>query len=374
MIAPRHRIGYVDGLRAIAVLSVVAFHTAIGIPGIERLPIPWAAALAGKHGVDLFFVLSGFCLSYPSLKRRREGKASFFGLSSFAAKRLVRIVPPYLIAVALLTALALWLARFGIVLSLTEPFSWLTIIQNALFLDGSTYYFNPSFWTLAVELRWYIAFPFLLWLWCRSPRAFATVGVACVVAYATRANSLDISILPAFMLGIVAADMHVSRLRLPLMALPVGIAILSAAILQGDVNVSLAWQLTAFFIVVGAGQSETFQRMLSIPALTAVGVASYSIYLVHEPLIRVLERYGVFPLLAATAAIVAGFAFWLIAVRPFTSDPLRRDLIGWLETKCSKLPARLGFPEYLRFSPEIPVLESAAMDRRPESKEIATVS
>ena len=73
MIVPKHRIGYIDGLRAVAVLSVVACHCASIYPAdFTQHPILWRTLLAGKHGVDLFFVLSGFCLAYPTLKRLRE--------------------------------------------------------------------------------------------------------------------------------------------------------------------------------------------------------------------------------------------------------------------------------------------------------------
>ena len=131
-------------------------------------------------------MLSGFCLSYPTLKRLRDRGESVFSVSAFAAKRLVRILPPYFAAIALLSALAVTLWRFGMS-SVYEPFSWLTVAQNLLFADASTLYVNPSFWTLAVELRWYFFFPFLLWLWIQFLRAFAAVACACVLAYFTRA-------------------------------------------------------------------------------------------------------------------------------------------------------------------------------------------
>ncbi|MGA8475591.1 MAG: acyltransferase [Candidatus Cybelea sp.] len=336
-----------DGLRAIAVLSVVAFHAAISIPGIEKLPIPWALTLAGKHGVDLFFVLSGFCLSYPTLKRLRDRGESVFSVSAFAAKRLVRILPPYFAAIALLSALAVTLWHFGIVYSVYEPFSWLTVAQNLLFADASTLYVNPSFWTLAVELRWYFFFPFLLWLWIQFPRAFAAVACACVLAYFTRANSLDVSILPAFMLGIVAADMRIRDYRLPLLALPVGIGILASAISQGDINVSLTWQITAFLFVVGVGQSEGIEKVLSVRLLTIVGVASYSIYLVHEPLIRITERFGTPAPAAAAIGIAAGFAFWGAFERPFTNDQVRLRLVRSLAPVARRILQFVGLPEQL---------------------------
>ncbi len=68
--------------------------------------IPFASwahlMLEGAHGVDLFFVLSGFCLSYPVLQSLRAEHAARFNITRYFAKRIVRIVPPYYAAIALL--------------------------------------------------------------------------------------------------------------------------------------------------------------------------------------------------------------------------------------------------------------------------------
>src|SRR5581483_4819865 len=69
--------------------------------------------LHGNHGVDLFFVLSGFCLSYPTLaKLRTEGTASF-EIARYAAHRLVRIVPPYWLAIAATLLFGLAISKMG---------------------------------------------------------------------------------------------------------------------------------------------------------------------------------------------------------------------------------------------------------------------
>lgn len=71
----RSRVGYVDGLRAIAVLGVVASHS-------------WPWFHYGQRGVDLFFVLSGFSLSYPTLLQLHSEGLANFDVAAFAARRL----------------------------------------------------------------------------------------------------------------------------------------------------------------------------------------------------------------------------------------------------------------------------------------------
>src|SRR6516164_4323804 len=90
------RIAYIDGLRALAVLLVVAHHI-----GEQYFPAVAAFGL-GRHGVDLFFVLSGFCLSYPTLERLARDGSATFDVAEFAKRRLIRIIPPYWAAIAAL--------------------------------------------------------------------------------------------------------------------------------------------------------------------------------------------------------------------------------------------------------------------------------
>ena len=146
------------------------------------------------------------------------------------------------------------------------------------------------------------------------------------------------------MLGIVAADMRIRDYRLPLLALPVGIGILPSAISQGDINVSLTWQITAFLFVVGVGQSEGIEKVLSVRLLTIVGVASYSIYLVHGPLIRITERFGTPAPAAAAIGIAAGFAFWGALERPFTNGQVRLRLVQSLAPVARRILQFVGLP------------------------------
>jgi peptidoglycan/LPS O-acetylase OafA/YrhL len=161
-------IGYIaaiDGLRAIAVVSVMVFHL-------------WPGALPGGFtGVDIFFVISGFVVTGSLVGRRFDGLGDL--LRYFYARRLVRIMP----------ALVLMLLVTILVSQLFVPDAWLSrsvskVAESAFFglsnvllaTDNDSYFgpqaaFNPftHTWSLGVEEQFYLLFPFLLFWHQRVP-------------------------------------------------------------------------------------------------------------------------------------------------------------------------------------------------------------
>jgi peptidoglycan/LPS O-acetylase OafA/YrhL len=350
----------VDGLRALAVLSVVAFHTRVH--ALTSLPIkPFQL---GQHGVELFFVISGLCLALPFLRNHRNGNGLRFDGHKFFAGRIVRILPPYYIAVAifaLLVVTPLWqaTARSG---ELNGLLTLRGLIAHAFFAARDGEVLNGSFWTLRIEALWYLVFPFLLLLFVRNRIAFALVGIACAIAAATHVfrppfgtvHILALS-LPAFMLGIVAAEMQIREVspRRWLLAglLVIGtIAIVNDFHYQGTLGESvgergrLIWEVAAFFLVALVNCDSRARRFFSNPFLVATGVASYSIYLIHEPLIAMLEHAGVFPPLAFAAVLLLGFAFWWSVERLLTGS-LRQPLVSRVQAALALIvPKRITIP------------------------------
>ena len=356
----KHRIAYIDGLRAVAVLSVVVHHAAkydLSLPlGVVR-----HALLEGAHGVDLFFVISGFCLSYPTLAALRTTGAGQFDGIRYWARRFVRILPPFWIALALFSvgAVALTAAKFiPPSPAWVAPQSWADAARQALLLDPTTVWANGSFWSLAVEFRWYIVFPALLALWIRAPRAFAAVGLASFAAFhLTRLSVWDFATLPAFMLGIIAADVHLRSKDAWRWAVP-GFVLSIAAAVAFEPKVSdgfyqqtqVGWQLASFFFVVATGSVRALGRVLSAYPLAAVGLASYSIYLVHEPIIAFLQYYGGFSMIAAAAvAVTIGFLFWRVFERPVAEGDLRDAVVARVESPTNAAFRWLGVPSTTEF-------------------------
>jgi peptidoglycan/LPS O-acetylase OafA/YrhL len=348
------RLAYLDGLRAVAVLSVIVFHLRVHAPGVALEP--WAKECS--HGVDLFFVLSGFCLAFPTFDALRATGQARFDTVSFALKRLLRIFPPYAAAVVLISAIgAIALAR-GIPLPQgMHPYNAADVVDELLFVDGNREHINASFWSLAVEFRWYFLFPLALLLAARNLRAFVTALLLVAAAgELTRASSTDLGVLPAFMLGIVAAALRTSGHRIIrfapiLMLVSVGVALLNETRPHFPIQTNVGWHAAAFFFVIFAGEQQILTRILSFPLLTRIGVASYSIYLVHEPIVSATvaalrPRYGDVwsSLAAASLGLLAGFALWIVLERPLTRPDLVRNFVRRNEAGVAKLFAAAGIP------------------------------
>jgi len=361
----KDRLAYIDGLRAIAVIGVVLSHAAKYTMSFVGGGVPYHAMYEGAHGVDLFFVISGFCLSYPTLAGLRIGTARPFDLAGFFARRIVRIVPPYWIAFVLVLAGCISLVAAGYSLP------WPTLIMPPTLTNGlmQLAFLTPgnnlvgSFWTLAVEFRWYLAFPLILWLWIRYPFAFATVGLGALALYATGASRIvDLATLPAFMLGIVAADMTVRRHRMCTWAAALFIPALAAALWlepKGHLNFAyqdqIWWQLPFFFLILGAGANRPLRAALECKPLIFIGIASYSIYLLHDPLMALYGEYGgANPIACAAIGVLSGLLFWRYCERPFVSTPLKTTLVSHIAGSLHAMQHALRLPGRIPAAVPIP--------------------
>lgn len=359
------RIGYIDGLRGLAVLAVVLFHAGVHDTALAASTGSPLAFLVrqGCHGVDLFFILSGFCLAYPALARLRAAGRAKFGIAAYAARRLIRIVPPYYAAIAVFVAVGGTLLAAGVPLPepiAREALSFGGVVKQALFLDRDNQFVDASFWTLAIEFRWYFVFPLLLWVWNASPRTFGALAIAIVAVQATRMQSVDLFFLPFFMLGIVAADVHARFLPVRRLALFASAAMLALALWSTAGagwyfdDRGPFWGVAMFCFVVAAGSTPLLRRALSGKWIAAIGTASYGIYLIHEPVVALIERTAA-PEIGATAAfalavlgaLALGTLFSRIAERPFLDSPLRARLIARLEPAVATLCGRLSIRDVI---------------------------
>ncbi len=299
MTSPGPRLSAIDGLRAIAILAVIACHASL---------IPHPAI--GTRGIDLFFVISGLCLSLPFL-RKGEGAKPY----AFWSGRFWRIAPPYWVALAIFVALSFTSFGTPSIVGKAVPFE---LPLDIFFITGVQPIYNGSFWTLGVEARWYIFFPALLALYMRSKLGFAALALALYLwDLLTPYRLIDVAVLPCFMLGIVAADLalreRVNHKLLP--ALAVTVVTIAILVDKSDFHGDPLWHLAAFLTVLaglGAGA-----KVLSWKPLAFIGIASYSIYLMHQPFIIWFGNSLAFsPLLAAALSIVIGIAFWALIEVP----------------------------------------------------------
>jgi peptidoglycan/LPS O-acetylase OafA/YrhL len=329
---PRRR-PELDGLRALAVLSVVLAHAAQTSKG----PLALFLFHVGSRGVDLFFVLSGCCLAYPLLVAGGGGVRSVPSPAAFLRRRLSRIAPPYYVAAAIFGLLAftpfgLPTTRFAI------PGTAALLGQLAMdvaFLTNMHPAHNEDFWTLGFEMRWYVVFPLALAIYVRSRWAFAaTMIVSALVYHWFRIG--DFALFPCFMLGIVAADIAIREPSWRRAVWPASVLFLGIEMWmewQQPAIVDHAdpfWQFAVFLIVVGVMGSRHLATIFSLRALEVVGIASYSIYLVHHPIVDALAHAGVALWIAVPVAIAAGFAFWRFVETPLVRRDVRRKIEGAL--------------------------------------------
>jgi peptidoglycan/LPS O-acetylase OafA/YrhL len=171
------RIEAVDGLRATAMLMVFWYHT-WQFGEAPKLEIPLAGgygvSLGGlinsfTSGVDLFMVLSGFCLFWPIAKSPESART--WSSKVFAWRRIRRIVPSYYAAIIYVTLLPIVLVV--VYRMLGQPAKWQTpadisqYVTHLLFIhtlfpstwDG----IQGAFWSLGLEAQFYAAFPFVVW-------------------------------------------------------------------------------------------------------------------------------------------------------------------------------------------------------------------
>ncbi len=159
----------IDGLRAIAVLSVVFYHAGLGFPG-------------GYVGVDVFFVISGYLITALILKDLERGT---FSMSNFWERRIRRIFPALAVMVAV-TCVAGWflllpddLAKLG-----ASVIAQSLLVSNFYFWRTTNYFAGANeekpllhTWSLAVEEQFYLIFPIALmafwWAWSRWQKAQA---------------------------------------------------------------------------------------------------------------------------------------------------------------------------------------------------------
>jgi len=362
-----------DGLRAIAVLSVLFYHC---VKFDRFFPEGWVkhAFFEGAHGVDLFFVISGFVLSYPTLAKVAARGTATFDIATYLAHRFIRILPPYIAAVVF-CSLALWaIVHWNLRLGegvINPGVSAIDVIKQLVFLDQGTRLVNLSFWSLSVEFRWYFIFPLVVLLFTRSVRAYALLGLALVIAGGfTRMGSLDLLELPAFMLGVAAAQLEIDKPKYAWIAGPLAIAIGAIAVATEPANyfdrVQLSWQLTVFCVVVAGGAIPWLRFALGIAPLRAIGIISYSLYLVHAPIVGVLlantdTRWYT----AAVVATAGGALFWFVFERPFMATALKGRLTNWLSPRLSGAMSWLRIPTAMELKGTPEMKREAAAAEQP---------
>jgi peptidoglycan/LPS O-acetylase OafA/YrhL len=343
-----HGPGYIpaiDGLRAIAVTSVILFHL-----------WPWSLP-GGFTGVDIFFVISGFVVTGSLVGREFTSLRQLAGY--FYARRLMRIMPA-LVAMLLVTLLAAqlfipdaWLSNS---LAQVGRFAFFGLSNVVLATDTDSYFgpqaaYNPftHSWSLGVEEQFYLFFPFILWWHHKLQSGAKAVRLVAILS--------GLSLLLCAVLGFVAQKFAFYLIFPRFWELGAGMLLCLTRERWQGWAAGRRWLAPAGALLIAAGFAlpegpffpfpgallpvagtallimailgDTAPRALGSRPIVAVGLLSYSLYLWHWP-VFVLFRWttGLHTLKLQLAALViavalAIFSYFLI------EKPLRSGLKGW---------------------------------------------
>ncbi|WP_433608602.1 acyltransferase family protein [Dactylosporangium sp. CA-139114] len=310
--------GDIEGLRAVAVVSVVLGHA--GVPGLA----------GGYVGVDVFFVISGFLITrHLHAERRATGRIR---LAAFYGRRMVRLLPAAALAVAATVAAAwAWLsppaARAVSLDAITAAVYGVNVrlaAQGTDYLDAAR---EPSplqhCWSLAVEEQFYLVWPLLLLIAGATRRravtalaTLAAVSLAICVWQTTAAQPWAYFGLQARAWELAAGGLiALLAPRLPGFATWPGLAMIVAAALWFDDRTlfpgyAAVLPVAGAALVVAAGRTSP-NPLLGAAPLRWIGRLSYGWYLWHWPALVIAAHLHDGPLVQPAAAIAALLPAWL---------------------------------------------------------------
>jgi peptidoglycan/LPS O-acetylase OafA/YrhL len=358
-VKPR-RIDFLDPLRGLAIALVYGYHcidlwfpvSAITWQGVWRVwpvGIPWWGCLlsVGWVGVSLFFVLSGFCIH---LSHQNTPATEAHPWRRFILRRFFRIYPPYITVFLVLWRLSL--VRHHTVSTLSVV-GHIGLLHN--WLPGHVYDVNASLWSVAVEWQLYLLYPLLL-LFSRYlgwPTSLTLAAIGEILLQSLSGFQVDLSVV------------HLSQRWLGLSHSPFGYwfswslgAALADAYLKRQPFMQERWQIPLWLALSGLGlvfkplhslvflyvallTASAMARSLCpvkaggtvipgkswVPAWVLrhwafVGTISYSVYLVHQPIISVfpwMVKHQFPSQLAGQYAFWTGMLLWPVVL-----------IIGWV--------------------------------------------
>jgi peptidoglycan/LPS O-acetylase OafA/YrhL len=379
-----------DGIRAVAVLSVIAYH-------LSKKILP-----GGYLGVDIFFVLSGYLITKIIW---REATNAQFSLGVFYERRVRRILPALLAVLLAVSAVSAWiLLPIDLEGLAKSAFATLGFAANIYFWSDAGYFTQVAeqkpllhVWSLGVEEQFYIIFPLLLVLcirWRRSallPVTFALVLLSFISNIA--ANKMALQSVAFYLLPARAWEIGAGALLAlappPSVTTPwlrQGLALVAAALilfslfyrgggmLFGGVIPAAFWVVLGATLAVhlGSGGGNWLRSVLSTRPMAGIGLISYSLYLWHWPILVFARYYLLRPWLSPVeAALAVALMFtmailsWRFVERPFRdrSMPIR-TVLAW--TACGAVLVAVasaaaleskGYPS--RFSPEVARINEA---------------
>lgn len=347
----------IDGLRFVAIGSVVLFHVYAALDrGAIPPPIPFNTDIA-KRGVELFFAISGFILGVPFASRYLlHGQK--VALKPYFLRRLTRLEPPYFFALFAAAGVQ-WLVSHRSLANMAPHLLASSFYMHNLIFGGFPGAVNGVAWSLEVEIQFYLLVPLLSLLFAIADARVRRGLILAVMAVAgVLSNSLYSSLhfhysigyyLAFFLAGFLVCDLYLTR---------------------GEWKPSFAWDAIAlclwplvwilprnsghvilpFVIVVlylAAFRGKLFSALFSVPLITNIGGMCYSIYLFHFLVIYAVKSrtaywhigndfwpfYALQFCLIVPVVLLCCGTFYLLIERPCMDRDWPRKLWQWVRER-----------------------------------------
>jgi peptidoglycan/LPS O-acetylase OafA/YrhL len=388
----------IDGLRALAVLPVIFFHSGMNLFS------------GGFVGVDIFFVISGYLITSIILRELTDGS---FSILNFYERRVRRILPALFFVIISTMSLG-WM-----LLPPIEMQAYLESIVSVLFFSSNIYfwrtldYFSPESeyipllhtWSLGVEEQFYIFFPLaviFLWKWktgiLRNAILLATLSslLLCIYLSATHA-ALNFYTLPSraweLLAGSIASYIlfkdKIEKFSASTAEIgsAIGLALIVFSIFYLDQNTNYPSELTilpvfgSFLVIIFAKDGTNAARILSWKPLVWIGLVSYSAYLWHQPVLSffLIGSNGIITntnraFLIALILLIS-FLTWRYIERPFRQkDLIGRDRVFQYSAATSLMLLLIAFSGIMssgfefRFSEQVNMVSQKALSSPMRSK------
>ena len=279
----------INGLRAVAVLAVVFYHA-----DIELFKGGWL-------GVDIFFVISGYLISNIIISDLNEGTFTF---KNFYLRRVRRILP------ALFSTLLFTIPFSYILLTPKAMEEYINSLIPSVFFYANYHFMNLDFytaesakvmpllhtWSLAIEEQYYILFPLSAYLLYKYFKKYFTFLIGFITIGSIYINSLSQSLdkfyrleyrIWELLLGVLVMVLsnnlkikHLEKIGLPLVLFPL---FYFDKYSVNDIEPKLLVSLGISLIIFSNTNNSYLTKLLSFKFLTIIGLSSYSIYLLHQP-------------------------------------------------------------------------------------------
>ena len=292
----------IDGLRAIAVLVIIFFH--MKIPGF----------IGGFIGVDVFFVVSGFLITQIIVSSLETGQFTF---RDFYIRRVTRIIPALACTVAAVLLCSLYLQMPQALVQTAEQSIYALLSVSNFFFWSEANYWAPSAeiftllhtWSLGVEEQFYLVYPLMLFAAHRLA-GFRGVATLLLLTFGVGIYASEIAArsypAAAFYfaplrfyefalggLGTVLVQRMEGLQKMPwfssaITLLGVLLILVSTIFFSSRLplpGVLMLLPLSGALLIILAGPSPSARILLSNPMMSWLGKVSYSLYLVHWPIL-----------------------------------------------------------------------------------------